>query len=618
MKQNFGLRKVMLALTTLTLVGLSSCRDQDFDWNEAHATEQYQKFSNVFIEKFGTPAEGHQWGYDLARQAMSGETVMPSTTTRAQNNHFFKQDMGSPRITVLYTPPAHIKQNEHEDVFAWFSTHKVDWTNNPSYYGEFTDSQGNVLNTRQTSSDTVALDFSWYQKHVDPNITSIDQIKQLSADKYRGYTSITKYNSNPCGAYVVNASNDLDFHNGWIQCVAHDTTIEYGQKDNTSSSYSNMDYVNFRGIEENGSAWASHNYDFNSGTGYGWYTTDSTQVVYDGNRNASIYLNVDFHDVTYHNSNDSRPHDKFLLVYLKGDDGNGNTWEGWYLGFDLEGYQDVANEPYNDNKYLKTDGFCNDVIIKIVNAGNSVYSKSRIMCEDLGGTITKNSSDIDYNDIVLDVTYEQNKGNYVDISPKCAGGTLPILICYDDIPLFEVHEFFLAKDDQHRVYNTDPSYRLSSEQYKTMINTKGSRTDSDGNFATVDWPQTYRLLFGGQPHNQYINKDLSRTGSFDIDKLQIKVYRHNLEDYVTNPNTISSADWIDLSNLESGVPLKFIVPQETSTYKQNKWLQERQMITKGYKNFNDWVANPGLWFWEDVEIGNGNTHTVQIDDSYLY
>lgn len=627
MKKYFGLQKVILALTTLTLVGLSSCNDHNFDWDEAHATQQYEKFSNVFIEKFGKPAEGHQWGYDLARQAMSGETVIPSTTTRAQNDHFFKQDGAVPRPYLLYTPPSHIKKNEHEDVFAWFSTHKVDWKDNPSYYGKETDSNGNVLNTRKTNSDIVSLDFGWYQQHVSSEITSIEHIKKLDENHYRGYRTITKYSADKCGNYVTNASQDLNFHNGWIQCVAHDETKEVGQKstNGTSSTCFNMDYVNFRGLEETGAAWASHSYDFNAGKGYGWYTTNDTlQGVSDGNQNASLYLNVNFNDVTYHCSTDSRPHDKFLLVYLKGDDGNDNTWEGWYLGFDLEGYM-ADDEQSNTNKYLKTDGFCNDVIIKINNAGNTVYANSRIMCEDLGGTINKNSSDIDYNDIVIDVSYDQNNGKYVDIKPQCAGGTLPILICYDDVPLFEVHEYFLASDDNHRVFNEEPSYRLPASGYKTMINTWGDKTENNnkGNFETVqleDWKK-YRLWFGESDHS-VLSKDLSYKGKFDIDKLQIKVYRHNLDDYVSNPVTISPADWISLDKLETGVPLKFIVPQkyQDSNYQEKpiRWLQERQMITDGYKNFKDWVKNPALWFWQDVDVTGGSTHTVTIDESYLY
>lgn len=629
MKKYFGLQKVILALTTLTLVGLSSCNDQNFDWDEAHATQQYEKFSNVFIEKFGKPAEGHQWGYDLARLAMSDETVIPSTT-RAQKDHFFKQDMDlkGVRISLLYAPPSNIKLNEHEDVFAWFSTHKVDWQDehNPSYYGKEIDSNGNVLNTRKTNLDFVSLDFGWYQQHVDPKINSIDDIQKLDKDHYRGYRTITKYSADKCGKYVTNASQDLNFHNGWIQSVAHDETPEVGQKstNGTSSTCFNMDYLNFRGLEETGTAWASHHtLDFNAGQGYGWFSVqnaDTTKnVVTDRIQNAGFYLNVDFNDVTYHCSTDSRPHDKFLLVYLKGDDGNNNTWEGWYLGFDLEGYM-AADETANTNKYLKADGFCNDWIIKITNAGNTVYGNSRIMCEDLGGTINKNSSDIDYNDIVIDVSYDQNNGKYVDITPKCAGGTLPILICYDDVPLFEVHEYLLATDNERRVYNKDASYRLSESQYKTMINTWGDKTENQnkGNFETVAWTPSYRLLFGETQNTTNFYKDLSSKGKFDIDKLQIKVYRHNLDDYVSNPGTISPADWISLDKLETGVPLKFIVPQRNSNWQEIKWLQERQMITYGYHDFNDWVANPALWFWENVPKEDGSTHAVEIDETYLY
>ena len=88
MKKYFGLQKVILALTTLTLVGLSSCNDQNFDWDEAHATQQYEKFTNVFIKEFGKPAEGHQWGFDAAQLALSGGVESSTSSTRAS----YKQD----------------------------------------------------------------------------------------------------------------------------------------------------------------------------------------------------------------------------------------------------------------------------------------------------------------------------------------------------------------------------------------------------------------------------------------------------------------------------------------------------------------------------------------------
>ena len=66
MKRNLILRNASVVLTLLTVVTLASCRDQNFDWDEARATEQYQKFTNVFVKEFGKPAEGHQWGFDLA------------------------------------------------------------------------------------------------------------------------------------------------------------------------------------------------------------------------------------------------------------------------------------------------------------------------------------------------------------------------------------------------------------------------------------------------------------------------------------------------------------------------------------------------------------------------
>ena len=89
MKRNLILRNASVVLTLLTVVSLASCRDQNFDWDEARATEQYQKFTNVFVKEFGKPAEGHQWGFDLADLSMGGDL-------EAQTRAVYKQDMIMP------------------------------------------------------------------------------------------------------------------------------------------------------------------------------------------------------------------------------------------------------------------------------------------------------------------------------------------------------------------------------------------------------------------------------------------------------------------------------------------------------------------------------------------
>ena len=129
MKKYFGLQKVILALTTLTLVGLSSCNDHNFDWDEAHATQQYEKFTNVFIKEFGKPAEGHQWGFDAAQLALSGGVESSTSSTRASH----KQDdvRNWPGGFAKYGRPNDITLKEHFEVLAWFSNHRVTWTNSP-------------------------------------------------------------------------------------------------------------------------------------------------------------------------------------------------------------------------------------------------------------------------------------------------------------------------------------------------------------------------------------------------------------------------------------------------------------------------------------------------------
>ena len=113
----------MSAFAALVLLGVaSSCKDQNFDWDGAHATEQYQKFTNVFIKEFGKPAEGHQWGFDMAEMAMGGTDyygMNQSSSTRAQYKP--NEPINNVAASVVFGTPADISQKEHEEVYAWFS-----------------------------------------------------------------------------------------------------------------------------------------------------------------------------------------------------------------------------------------------------------------------------------------------------------------------------------------------------------------------------------------------------------------------------------------------------------------------------------------------------------------
>ena len=666
MKKYFGLQKVILALTTLTLVGLSSCRDQDFDWDEAYATEQYQKFDNVFFKSYGKPQEGHEWGFDLANFAING--TLPATT-----RGYFKYSTNWADLDKLCAPkPAPITEREHQEVYAWFSTHRVSWVHNPSYVQVPRTNQLLPSTAKYTPNNLITLkDQGKFDCFVDDRSLKMDDI-----EAYKALGSLTKYSNN-------NATSDatigtrIKFSNGWVQRVASNVRendemknalCDYSTSPETVSEFyttggqiyyllQNGEYVRvdknmhvlykYKGsyYMKKGDEWtysdsnanqgnsvtdsdlisnlnssaekvtskmentnpylacksglnkagqmnymyamdltydqSNHLNDFNATSGYG-YNNEGDQY---------IVTNADLNYWRYQNSTGSTLGDKYIIVYLEGD-----GYSGYYLGFDYESWAS-SDEPYNR---IMADGYCNDWIIKIgeIKPGGSDFSSCRLMCEDLGGDYGNSTTDIDYNDIVLDVnvekttTVDSKTEEVVTLTLQAAGGTLPLRVSYGDYPLFETHEFF----QKGAVWSsagakTDVNYRL---MYNTGHETSGA----------VATPKVYRLYFNKDiPSNDSSAGSKTFTGSFDLNELTFHIYSLGTDDYVSNPSNLSEAFWINLENQYESAPLKLCVPQ--TVY----WLLERHKIDDGYGNFRDWVQSADKYFWADGK---------QIDPNHLY
>ena len=108
-------------------------------------------------------------------------------------------------------------------------------------------------------------------------------------------------------------------------------------------------------------------------------------------------INTSTSDFGYHNSLDSKLHNKYVIQYIDG---------GYYVGFDFEA------TGQNPNQKETADGYYTDWIVKI----SPAYDKM-IIAEDLGAS----ESDFDYNDVVFGVD-----GNVVTL--LAAGGTLPLTV----------------------------------------------------------------------------------------------------------------------------------------------------------------------------------------------
>lgn len=100
----------------------------------------------------------------------------------------------------------------------------------------------------------------------------------------------------------------------------------------------------------------------------------------------------------YHNSLDSKLHNKYVIQEING---------GYYVGFDFEA------TGQNPNQKEAANGYYNDWIVKI----SPAYGKI-IIAEDLG----TNDTDYDFNDVV----FGTNNNDVVTL--LAAGGTLPLYI----------------------------------------------------------------------------------------------------------------------------------------------------------------------------------------------
>ena len=208
----------MSAFAALVLLGVaSSCKDQNFDWDQAHATEQYQKFTNVFIEEFGKPAEGHQWGFDVARFCMGGDSPVE---TKAMTRGYYKYETNWEVLDKIVGPerPDDISQKEHEEVYAWFSCHKVTWTNTPSYSKDPRTNQLSSVAVYTPDNKVALKDLDDTYAYGNPDLVrAVDHVGSLATGG--------RESTNHCYS-DREVDTRIEFHNGWVQRVASNCVTE--------------------------------------------------------------------------------------------------------------------------------------------------------------------------------------------------------------------------------------------------------------------------------------------------------------------------------------------------------------------------------------------------------
>ena len=565
-------------------------------------------YEKAFKSEFGNPSPYQDWGFNTTSYFMGLTSRSPLTRTSAEHVYKGEYIIDGVRADILYSAPTvQISDREHNEVWAWFKNHRVDWTTSPANFDE--------INRTSATKDGIA--------HCIDN-------------SYPGYGSLNEgnykiLNSGVLGDYTL---GPILFHNAWMQHVASDrnkyydaavthtlqrsltdgTEIykyggnQYVKKDgkiyrisNTGSiqeeatnidardlvldqvdmsTYEKMNQLTFMAYKADGSGYEtlSDLNEFNTGNGYGYQYSDQSQK-------AILLLDTDFNTFYYKNSSADCKTDKYICVYLQGE-----GYSGYYIGFDFESLK--QNEI---NNTFKADGICDDWIIKLTDVGPAQTSKTRILCEDLG------TNDFDFNDVVIDVDILETTGSgsgskqKVKVTVQAVGGTIPVCLAYGehDMTSSQIESKAFSKNGKHELH------AIFGEKETTPINVNAS------NGVTKNTDVSWTLQFGKNDNNA----DYSFASSqLDLQKINIYVQHSD------------RAEWLLVRNYDLpgavSAPQKICVPQDVD------WPDENEPIREKYPRFKDWVENPMIKFWNYSTNGTsgssdgGNTGGINLVASW--
>ena len=279
----------------------------------------------------------------------------------------------------------------------------------------------------------------------------------------------------------------------------------------------------------------------------------------------------------YYNSNQSQKYENYVLVHLSFDGPRtGRHYEGYYLAFDYQ-YQKIHSQSTDGDgntvyKYSqrKPDGYYSNWIVKLSPADPqwSDHDWHRIMCEDLGNTY-----DFDFNDLVYDVYYTGESGNYTaHIKVQAAGGTLPIYLGSDTR---EVHQLF------------------------------GQQPQANGNYLPVN--------VGTSSTKTPVEFTIENLPNTNPDNIAIYVKNKNATTTAQDGNRITLLPPVGQS--VSLAPQKICIPNNTT-----KWTKESQQIEWAYLNFDQWVqVQNGEYGFEGAKPWNKKVEGENnIDETKLF
>ena len=569
----------------------TSCSKDENLYNEEQirqneASQIVDEYNKAFIAAFGQPAADQAWGFKGYANA----------GTRSENANANEWADPTKEYGGLKVPPA-ITSTQAAVVKTYFQTHDKLGYQDPGWSNYFIQQ---VYKGHTDVPEGCATPEAYLAANGSTYIIASDHMDHLIAvDKEKGIEDhINNFNHGDCSSNssvltwspdYVSSANTGPFHTDKIMYMQNSTTKSFGYHNSDGSLY-HTEYtglVGWKTIHD----WAVTNYPsydgcLNDGWNRSYMGFDFEQMVGDDvyaakrdyvNRNESnnwqgelVITYEDYHyftfdGVKYHYLDADR---NMYAADLKEESYKQKNGSNSTIG----GVADFSNVPSNDvirdlldKGYLPVIGSADKVWVKVGGTADGYFSDwivtltkantghtpdpnvVRIIAEDLSisSDPTKLKGDFDFNDVVFDVTFNDDK-SVATIQLVAAGGVLPLTVAG-----VEVHQAFGQSRDM-------------STGWYPMINT--------GGIAQVNGATAASFTYNNPGEN-----------GINIPVLVNK--------FTKNADGTFTDNWIELEAKQGQCPAKLCVNQ---TF---EYCEEREPIDSKYTGFQSWVqGNKYIWW----------------------
>jgi len=571
-----------LTLMVSVISLLSSCRNNDFDFEAAHGnlSESDVAYNDKFTELIGDIDPNHTWS--TAQQ--SGVKV----SIDIPGEHLLRIYTADPLTSTAFLLA------RYENIEGG-TTHELKFdipANSSSFHavldeGEKRISQ-NVSLSGNGSAEFCIGESSATRAEVNVNGNEWEDCPTVGTDEAWRVSQYVIWNKSKLTDKKIQSNQLVNFYithiyKGTLSCyyTAKNHGIVYGpdQMNNLQLAYKETATITNGALSSSG--WLHVN-NFNNGQNT-------------ANGGSTLITNCALKDLAYHNSTDSRYHNTYTVI--EGADIHKSLAGYYYVCFDFYADGENSNQQVDRNRnYLDwiirlapatpftsggessfepetTEGDSNDIPISWI-----------IACEDLPGT----NSDFDYNDIVFSVTHVAGSSKCT-IKPLAAGGTMESYIIYKR--------------------SSDSGWEVASDSYnRSEIHQWISQNSS----------ASHTTMLNTDINERNIAQKVSLIPSTTIDMgddFSMSNFAEHFAVRVISNNSNQDIHFQDVQNIttESGTanaPRLFCVNSDCPTW---QWMVERQPIYYHYTDFTAWAssqASSNSWY-QTIETEERNNYTIK-------